>query len=84
MLVLSRKQNEEIVINGAIKVRVVGIKGNQVRLAFDAPPDVSIYRSEIAESIASFRQPEKGVIVPSSHERLGPRTARTPLIRKTR
>ncbi|MFO0808595.1 MAG: carbon storage regulator [Gemmataceae bacterium] len=86
MLVLSRKQNEEVVINGNITVRVVGIKGNQVRLAFSAPLDVEIYRSEIVESATSFREPEKAVIVPSSRERLrgSPGSARTQFSRKAR
>jgi carbon storage regulator len=46
MLVLSRKAGEAIMI-GNIELTVVFIRGNKVRLAFDAPPDVSIHRQEI-------------------------------------
>jgi carbon storage regulator len=48
MLVLSRKVNEEIIIDGNIRVTVVSIRGNQVRLGFTAPKDVAIQRSELA------------------------------------
>ena len=42
MLVLSRKVGEKIVIGNNITVSVVEVKGNRVRLAFDAPNDVCI------------------------------------------
>jgi len=47
MLVLSRKLNESILIDGGIKVTVVKIDGNKVRLAFEAPPEVTILREEL-------------------------------------
>ena len=47
MLVLSRKLNEKIVINGDIIVTVVKIDRNQVRIGIEAPGDVPIYREEI-------------------------------------
>ena len=48
MLVLSRKLNEKIVINGNIVVTVVKIDRNTVRLGIDAPGDVPVFREEIA------------------------------------
>jgi carbon storage regulator CsrA len=48
MLVLSRKLNQEIVIEGIVRVRVVQVHGNQVRLAIDAPPAVVVDRAEVA------------------------------------
>jgi carbon storage regulator len=51
MLVLSRKLNERIVINGNIVVTVVDIRGDKVRLGVEAPRDVAVYRSELLESI---------------------------------
>ena len=53
MLVLSRKLNEKIVIDGGIVVTVVKIDRNQVRLGIEAPGDVRIYREEIAAAVAS-------------------------------
>jgi carbon storage regulator len=47
MLVLSRKPGEELVIGDHIRLTVLGIRGNQVRLGFTAPPDVSIKREEL-------------------------------------
>ena len=47
MLVLSRKLNETIVIDGNIRITVVGIRGNQVRLGIDAPDSVGILREEL-------------------------------------
>ena len=47
MLVLGRKVGDEILIGDDIRLVVVSIRGNQVRLGFDAPPDVVVRRSEI-------------------------------------
>ncbi len=47
MLVLSRKTNQEILINGNIKVTVLKVKGNVVRIGIEAPAEVSIKRGEL-------------------------------------
>jgi len=47
MLVLSRKVDQEIVIDGNIRVRVLKVKGNTIRLGIDAPRDVHIARGEL-------------------------------------
>lgn len=49
MLVLSRKANETIVIDGDIRVTVISIRGNQVRLGIEAPPHVGILRQELQD-----------------------------------
>jgi carbon storage regulator len=49
MLVLTRKLNESIVIDGNISVTVFSIRGNQVRLGITAPHSQRIYRSELEE-----------------------------------
>lgn len=49
MLVLSRKLNEAIIIDGNIRVVVVGIQGNQVRLGIEAPSSVPIFRQELCD-----------------------------------
>jgi carbon storage regulator len=54
MLVLGRKQGEEIVIGNNIRITMVAIRGNQVRLGFAAPPDVSIQREELCEKTRDF------------------------------
>ena len=45
MLVLSRKAGESICIGGEIKVTVLSVRSNRVRIGFDAPDDVDIVRS---------------------------------------
>jgi carbon storage regulator len=48
MLVLSRKPGEKVVIGNGITLTVVEVKGNRVRIAFDAQEQVSILRAELA------------------------------------
>ena len=52
MLVLSRKSNESIVIDGNIKVTIVAIRGHCVRLGIDAPLSMPVNRSEVQQRIA--------------------------------
>ena len=53
MLVLSRKRNESIVIDGSIVITVVEIRGDKVRLGIEAPREVPIHRKEIFAAIAA-------------------------------
>lgn len=56
MLVLSRKKNESIIIDGNIVITVVEIRGDKVRLGINAPKEVPIHRSEIHAAIQSEQQ----------------------------
>ena len=47
MLVLSRKQNEEILIGDNVCIKVIGVFGNKVRLGISAPTQVAIRRAEL-------------------------------------
>lgn len=51
MLVLSRKKSETIVINDTIRITIVEIRGDKVRVGIDAPKDVQVHREEIYEAI---------------------------------
>lgn len=51
MLVITRKLDESITINGDIRVSVLGVKGNSVKLGIDAPKQMPIYRTEVYQSI---------------------------------
>lgn len=51
MLILSRKRNEVVRINDDISVVVIEIRGDKVRLGFDAPKETAIHRQEVYEAI---------------------------------
>ena len=51
MLILTRKQNESVIIDGSIKVIILGTKGQDVKIGIEAPEDVEIWREEIYERI---------------------------------
>jgi carbon storage regulator len=51
MLVLTRKLGEVIRVGDSVTVRVLEVKGNQVRLGVEAPADVRIYREEVYRAI---------------------------------
>ena len=50
MLVLSRKKDESVVINNDIRIVVVEIRGDKVRLGVEAPKEVPVHRSEVYEA----------------------------------
>lgn len=64
MLVISRREGEEVVIgdprNPIGVVRIVGIKGDRVRVAFEFPRDIEVHRREVADTIVAER--ENGVL----------------------
>lgn len=56
MLILTRRIGETIMIGDDIKMIILGIKGNQIRMGFDAKKDVTIHRSEIYEKIQKEKE----------------------------
>lgn len=51
MLVLSRKRDEAIVIDGQTVVRVIDIRGDKIRLGIEAPTNVAVHREEIQRRV---------------------------------
>ncbi len=51
MLILTRKPGETVRIGTDIKVQVLEVKGNQIRLGIDAPRSIAVHREEIFEQI---------------------------------
>ncbi|MCH2178949.1 MAG: carbon storage regulator [Mariniblastus sp.] len=47
MLVLSRKKNQSIVLDGNISIEILQIKGNMIRLGINAPKSVRVLRGEL-------------------------------------
>ncbi len=51
MLVLSRRNDESIMIGENVEVVIVDVRGNKVRLGITAPKSVSVHRKEVYEAI---------------------------------
>ena len=51
MLILTRRVNESLMIGDQITVRVLEVKGNQVRLGVNAPKEVPVHRKEVYERV---------------------------------
>ena len=51
MLILSRKAGDSLVIDGGVRVIVLGVEGSSVRLGIDAPSDVRVLRGEILKQV---------------------------------
>lgn len=56
MLILTRRVGESLVIDDDVTVTVLGVKGNQVRLGVQAPPDVQVHREEIYQRIQNEKK----------------------------
>lgn len=54
MLVLTRKPNEAIVIDGSIRVTVLSVHGQSVRLGIVAPADMRVDREEVHRRLQEF------------------------------
>jgi carbon storage regulator len=59
MLVLSRRLGETLIIGDDIKITVLGISGNQVRLGIAAPKNVSVHREEVYRRIQDEQDSEE-------------------------
>ncbi len=49
MLVLTRNENESIIIGQDIYVTILEVKGRQVKVGIEAPEEVNIVREEISD-----------------------------------
>jgi carbon storage regulator len=65
MLVLTRKLNQKVFIDGTIEIRVLGTRGNSVKLGFVCPPDVEVHREEVLQRIVANANEEGGCHAPS-------------------
>ena len=56
MLILSRKTNESIVIDGKITIKILRVEGDLVKIGIDAPPDIPVHRKEVYQEIQKNNQ----------------------------
>jgi carbon storage regulator len=54
MLILTRKINEEIIINSEIRIKILSIAENQIKLGITAPGNMEILRGEIYERVKNI------------------------------
>ncbi|MDZ4819252.1 MAG: carbon storage regulator CsrA [Planctomycetota bacterium] len=66
MLILSRRSTESIIIGDSIRVKIVEVSGDRVRLAIQAPSNVSVDREEVWERKRSERLQNERREVPST------------------
>lgn len=66
MLVLSRKLSQQIMIGSDVKITIVKIERNQVRIGIEAPEEVAILRGEL---IDNFTLPEADDVQPVTSHR---------------
>ena len=64
MLVLSRKICETIRIGDTIKVTIVEIRGNRIRLGIEAPASVPVHREEVYQLIKDKKEEERDPFLP--------------------
>ena len=57
MLVLSRQSDEAIIIGDNIRVTIVEVRGDKVRIGIEAPRDVTVHRQEMYDAIRREAEP---------------------------
>lgn len=85
MLVITRKSDESIIIDGTIEVVVVAITKDGVRLGINAPKEIQVHRREVFEAIVEANRAAATPLPPGPVEdAVALLRARTPQVRITR
>jgi carbon storage regulator len=64
MLILTRNIKETLMIGDQVRIKILGIKGNQVRLGIEAPQSTAVHREEVYLRI---QEEQKGFYMNSNH-----------------
>ena len=60
MLVLSRNKDEAIMVGDDVKITIVDVHGDKVRLGIEAPRSIAVHRKEIYDKILEEKAGEEG------------------------
>ena len=83
MLYLSRRVGEAVIINNAIEVRVVEVKGRTVKLGFVFPPDASVLREELFVQVRRENEAAAGTLAADLPEAVAAAAAAAALATRT-
>jgi carbon storage regulator len=64
MLVLSRKLNQAIMVGDNVRIVVVSVDRDQVKLGIDAPREIPVHRSEVFDEIQRANRQAAGIAEP--------------------
>jgi len=73
MLVLSRQKDESIMIGDDVKITIVDVRGDKVRLGISAPKEIPVHRMEIYEAIQREKEEKKDQEQPAEAAQEQPR-----------
>ncbi|CAH2211882.1 carbon storage regulator CsrA [Tepidibacter aestuarii] len=62
MLILGRKLDESIIIDGNIEIKIIGISDGKVKVGIEAPKEVEILRKEVKEAVVNENKEAVGKI----------------------
>lgn len=77
MLIVTRKSGTALLIGDYIRIEILAIAGNQVKLGIEAPREISVLRSEVLDTIHA-NAAAAGLIPEHVLDRLLPNSATTP------
>ena len=56
MLILTRRTGETLMIGDDVKITILKVSGNQIRIGVEAPKDVSVHREEVYQRVLQDKQ----------------------------
>jgi carbon storage regulator len=81
MLVITRKVDQSIIIDGRIEVVVTGITKDGVRLGISAPKEIEVHRREVFEAIAEANRAASAQAQPAIQDAAALLRSRIPKVR---
>ena len=63
MLVLTRRPNESFLVGENVNIKVLEVKGSQVKIGIDAPREIQIVRDDVKSAVAKTPPPARGRLI---------------------